>query len=100
MLLRFCGILDSPMANGGLVVSGIIITAFALLFLNPAFKFPDLASLNAPIPINADAPEWTVIAVIIFVIVFLTGSAMMAKGFLERKVAKPVALRDVRAEAA
>jgi hypothetical protein len=86
------------MANGGLVVSAVIITSFALLFLNPAFELPDLASLNAPVPINADAPEWTVVAVVIFVIVFLTGSAMMAKGFLERKV-KSVAAQE-RVEAA
>lgn len=85
------------MANGGLVGSGIIITTFALLLLNPAFKFPDLGSLNAPVPINADAPEWTVVAVTIFVIVFLTGVAMMTKGFLERQVSKPVSVRDVEA---
>jgi hypothetical protein len=88
------------MANGGLVVSGVIITAFALLFLNPAFKFPDLVPLNVPVPTNASAPEWTVTAVVIFVIVFLTGSAIMTKGFLERKVAKSVALRSVGTEAA
>jgi hypothetical protein len=87
------------MANGGLVVSGIIITAFALVLLNPVYEFPDLGLLNAPVPINADAPEWTVVAVIIFVIVFLTGASMMAKGFLERKVVKSVAVRDVHTEA-
>jgi hypothetical protein len=86
------------MANGGLVASGIIITAFALLLLNPALKLPDLSWLNSPIPTNTI--EWTVIVVIIFAVVFLTGSAMMAKGFLERKAAKYVERRDVAAEAA
>jgi hypothetical protein len=83
------------MTNGGLVASGVIITAFALLLLNPGLKLADLGWFNSPIPTNTI--EWTVIAVIIFAIVFLTGSAMMAKGFLERKVVKSTALREVEA---
>lgn len=86
------------MANGGLVVSGVIITAFALLLLNPAIKLQNLGWVSSPIPTNTI--EWTIIAVIIFAIVFLTGAAMMAKGFLERKVARSVAVRDIKTEAA
>jgi hypothetical protein len=83
------------MANGGLVASGIIITAFALLLLNPALKLANLGWISSPLP--TDSIEWTVVAVIIFAIVFLTGAAMMAKGFLERRAARPVAVRDVEA---
>ena len=83
------------MANGGLVASGIIITAFALLLLNPALKLPDFGWLSSPIPTNTI--EWTAIAIVIFAIVFLTGASMMAKGFLERKVVKSTALRGVEA---
>jgi hypothetical protein len=83
------------MVNGGLVATGIIITAFALLLLNPALKFPDLGWFSSPIPTNTI--EWTIVAAMIFAIVFLTGAAMMAKGFLERKVVKSTALREVEA---
>lgn len=83
------------MANGGLVASGTIITAFALLLMNPALKLPDLGWFNSPLP--TDTIEWTVVAIVIFAIVFLTGTAMMAKGFLERKVVRPVTVRDVEA---
>lgn len=82
------------MANIGLIVGGAIITTFALLLLNPIFKFPDLARLNVA-AINSGL-EWAVLAVAIFVVVFLTGSAMMAKGFLERKTIKSVAVREIQ----
>jgi hypothetical protein len=87
------------MANSGLVVSGSIITAFALALLNPVFEIPDLEGLTDEIPVNSSL-EWAVIAVVIFVVVFLTGSSMIAKGFLERKAAKSVPLRELEAEAA
>jgi hypothetical protein len=83
------------MANGGLVASGVVITAFALLLLNPAFKLVGLGWFSSPIP--TDTIEWTVVAAVIFATVFLTGAAMMAKGFLERKVVKSTALREVEA---
>jgi hypothetical protein len=51
-------------------------------------------------PIPTDTIEWTVIAVVIFAIVFLTRAAMVAKGFLERKVVRSVAVRDMATEAA
>ncbi|HEV8404944.1 MAG TPA: hypothetical protein VGQ13_03465 [Nitrososphaera sp.] len=82
------------MVNIGLIISGAIITAFALLLLNPIFKFPDLAQLNVA-SINSGL-EWAVLAVAIFVVIFLTGSAMMAKGFLERKVVKSVDVREIQ----
>jgi hypothetical protein len=83
------------MANRGLVATGIIITAFALLLLNPAFKLAGLGWFSSPIPTSTI--EWTVVAAMIFAIVFLTGAAMMTKGFLERKVVKSTALREVEA---
>jgi len=72
------------MANGGLVVSGALITAFSLLFLNPLFQIPGLAIFEGPLAVDGSF-EWTVAAIMTFVVVFLTGSVMMAKGFLERK---------------
>jgi hypothetical protein len=86
------------MANSGLVIVGSIIAAFALVLLNPVFKMPNLAGLNSPNPTNSSL-EWAVIAVVIFVVVFLTGSAMIAKGFLERKAPKSVAVREIGREA-
>jgi hypothetical protein len=82
------------MPNIGLVITGAMITAFALLLLNPIFKFPDVAQLNVA-SIN-NGLEWAVLAVAIFVVVFLTGSGMMAKGFLERKTVKSVAVREIQ----
>ena len=72
------------MANAGLVVSGALITVFSLLFLNPLFKIPNLAGFEGPLAADGSF-EWTVAAIMTFVVVFLTGSVMMAKGFLERK---------------
>ena len=72
------------MANAGLVVSGALITVFSLLFLNPLFKIPSLAGFEGPLAVDGSF-EWTVAAIMTFVVVFLTGSVMMAKGFLERK---------------
>lgn len=72
------------MSNGGLVVSGALITMFSLLFLNPLFKIPGLAIFEGPLTIE-DSIGWTVAAIMTFVVVFLTGSVMMAKGFLERR---------------
>ena len=86
------------MANAGLVIGGALITAFALALLNPAFKLAGLGWANYPLP--TDTIEWTIVTGVIFAIVFLTGSAMMAKGFLERKVSRSVAVRDVKTEAA
>ena len=76
--------LVSNMANSGLVVSGALITVFSLLFLNPLFKIPGLAIFEGPLPIDGSF-EWTVAAIVTFVVVFITGSVMMAKGFLERR---------------
>ena len=72
------------MANAGLVVSGALITVFSLLFLNPLFKIPNLAGFEGPLTIDGSF-EWTVAAIMTFVVVFITGSVMMAKGFLERR---------------
>jgi heme/copper-type cytochrome/quinol oxidase subunit 3 len=73
------------MANIGLVVGGILITVFSLAFLNPLFKIPSLAEYQGPL-LAKDSFEWTIAAIMTFVVVFLTGSVMMAKGFLEKKV--------------
>ena len=72
------------MANGGLVVSGALITMFSLLFLNPLFKIPSLGIFEGPLTIG-DSIGWTVAAIMTFVVVFLTGSVTMAKGFLEQR---------------
>ena len=71
------------MSNGGLVVSGALITMFSLLFLNPLFKIPSLGILEGPLTIG-DSIVWTAAAIVTFVVVFLTGSVTMTKGFLEQ----------------
>lgn len=72
------------MANGGLVVSGALITMFSLLFLNPLFKIPSLGIFEGALTIG-DSIVWTAAAIVTFVVVFLTGSVTMAKGFLEQR---------------
>jgi hypothetical protein len=71
------------MSNAGLVVSGALITTFSLLFLNPLFKIPSLVIVEGPLTIG-DSIVWTVAAIMTFGVVFLTGSVIMTKGFLER----------------
>ena len=73
------------MVNPGLVVSGAIICGFGLLFLNPMFDIPGMASLNGALPVGTSV-EWTVVAFMTFLVVFLTGAVMTGKGFLEVSV--------------
>ena len=75
------------MANNGLVAAGGIIAGFGLLFLNPMFDIPGLASLNGALPVGTSV-EWSVIAFMTFIVVFLTGAVMVGKGFLDTSVAR------------
>ena len=85
------------MANGGLVASGALITMFSLLFLNPLFKIPSLGFLEGPLTIG-DSIVWTVAAIVTFVVVFLTGSVTMAKGFLEQRPIRSQTQHEARYE--
>lgn len=86
------------MANIGLIASGAIMAAFAILFLNPGFEIPGMTIFHSSVVTNTSI-EWGAAFVIIFVTVFLTGAVMMSKGFMERNLVSVNSSVERQAEA-